>query len=521
MSRLIVSGFADEYSPVLQEQIAGFKKLGISNIELRMLDGKNIADLTDSEARDLAALLEKEGMGVTALGSPIGKIYPADDFAAHLERAEQVFRTAQILGVPFCRIFSFYDLTEEETFARMGQLLDLADKYDVTLCHENEAGIYGESPEKCLRMLEHFGGRLKAVFDAGNFVLGGYDAAAAYELLKSYVAYFHIKDASDGVILPAGEGDAALAAILRRHLTEQEGDVVVSLEPHLHDFEGLKSLSPEQLTRAHTYETPAEAFTAGAESFFRLPLVALQKDQMAVKGYADRDGLGHAAALEIAACIRKMLEEKDEVNIIFAAAPSQNETLAYLCVQPGIDWSRINAFHMDEYIGLAADAPQCFSNFLEDAIFSKVPFKGVYKLNPAAEAEEEIARYTALLKKYPTDIVCMGIGENGHIAFNDPGVADFHDPMMVKRAKLDLVCRNQQVHDGCFAALREVPEEALTLTVPTLTAGKHLFCMVPGTTKRAAVKKMLEDGITEDCPCTILRLHDDATLYCDFDSLEV
>ena len=351
-------------------------------------------------------------------------------------------------------------------------------------------------------------------------MLGGYDAQKAYDLLQPYVAYFHIKDAKEGVILPAGEGDAAVAELLRRHLIEVGGEVIASLEPHLYDFEGLKSLSPEQLSRAHTYQSPAEAFTAGAESFFKLPQIGFAKENLTVKGYAAREEMGHAAGLEIAECLRKLLEEQEEVNVIFAAAPSQNETLRTLREQPDIDWSRVNAFHMDEYIGLDPKAPQCFSNFLEDAIFSRVPFKKVFKLNPANDPEAEIGRYTALLREYPTDIVCMGIGENGHIAFNDPGVADFNDPAAVKRAALDEVCRTQQVHDGCFAALDEVPKEALTLTVPTLMAGKHLFCMVPAATKRQAVTRMLTEEITPDCPCTILRRHADATLYCDFDSLQ-
>ncbi len=519
MCKLIVSGFADEYSPDLEQQIAGFKKLGIHCIELRMVNGKNIADLTEAETLALAERLQAEGIRVTAVGSPIGKIYPEDDFEQHLERAKRCFHNANILGASFCRVFSFYGLSEEETFARMEKLLSLADAAGLILCHENEAGIYGESPEACLKLLQHFDRRLEAVFDGGNFVLGGYDAKAAYALLQPYVRYFHIKDAKEGVILPAGEGDAAIAELLHRHLTEVGGEVIASLEPHLHDFAGLKSLSPEQLSRAHTYKTPAEAFTAGAEAFFKLPQVTFSKEKLSVKGYSTREGMGHAAALEIAECLRKFLKEQEEVNVIFAAAPSQNETLAHLVVQTGIDWSRINAFHMDEYIGLNADAPQCFSNFLEDAIFGRVPFKRVFKLNPAADPEEEIARYSALLEQHPVDIVCMGIGENGHIAFNDPGVADFYDPHLVKRALLDEVCRNQQVHDGCFAALKEVPTEALTLTVPALMAGKVLFCMVPGPTKRQAVRQMIEGEIGEDCPCTILRTHPDATLYCDQDSL--
>ena len=510
MLKLTVSAFADEYAPDLEGQLQGLKKLGIRSLEPRMIDGKNIADFTEAEAQALAARLRADGFAVSALGSPLGKGEPAGDLA----KAPAVFRTAQILGTSYCRVFSFYGLSEEETFSYLDQLLTLAEEYGITLCHENEAKIYGESPEACLRLLEHFGGRLKAVFDMGNFVLGGYDPLAAYDLLQPYIAYFHIKDAARGVILPAGEGEGQISELLRRH-----GDALVTLEPHLFDNGFLRSLSPEQLQRAHSYQTAAEAFTAGAHAFFRLPAVTFQKDRLTVKGYHDREAMGHAAGLEIAECLRRLLAEKEEVNVIFAAAPSQNETLWTLREQP-LDWHRINAFHMDEYIGLAAEAPQCFSNFLEEAIFGKVPFKRVFKLNPANDPEAEVERYSALLRQYPADVVCMGIGENGHIAFNDPGVADFADPAAVKRAKLDEVCRTQQVHDGCFATLQDVPREALTLTVPTLMAGKHLFCMVPAATKRQAVERMLTEPVSETCPCTVLRTHPNAILYCDSDSLK-
>lgn len=250
--------------------------------------------------------------------------------------------------------------------------------------------------------------------------------------------------------------------------------------------------------------------------------VTFTRDLLKVKGYETRDAMGRAAAADVAACLRRLLATQETVNMIFAAAPSQNELLYYLCEEKDIAWERVNAFHMDEYIGLPVGAPQRFAAFLDNAVFGKLPFKNVYTINASAtDAEQEAARYTALLQAHPTDIVCMGIGENGHIAFNDPGVADFNDPLTVKRALLDDVCRNQQVHDGCFATLDEVPKEALTLTVPTLFNGKHLFCVVPAPTKRAAVTAMLNGEITDMCPCTILRRHTDATLYCDGDSLEV
>lgn len=244
-----------------------------------------------------------------------------------------------------------------------------------------------------------------------------------------------------------------------------------------------------------------------------------KKDKLDVKIYDNRDSMGMAAADDIAECIKKLLAEKEEINMIFAAAPSQNDMLLHLCEKTDIEWERINAFHMDEYIGLKPDAPQCFSNFLKRYIFDLKPFKSVNLVNAAAtDPEEECKRYAALLEKNPVDIVCMGIGENGHIAFNDPHVADFKDPKKVKPVELDDVCRNQQVNDGCFKSIDEVPKFAITLTIPTLMSAKYNFCVVPAATKAQAVKNTVEGEISEACPATILRNKDNAIMYCDADS---
>ena len=245
----------------------------------------------------------------------------------------------------------------------------------------------------------------------------------------------------------------------------------------------------------------------------------LTKDLLKVNIYDSRDEMGKAAGADIKACILKLLETKETINMIFAAAPSQNEVLASLALDKEIPWNRVNAFHMDEYIGLPSDAPQGFGNFLKRAIFGLAPFKSVNYIDiSAADAEIECARYTELLKRYPTDIVVMGIGENGHIAFNDPPVADFNDPKAVKPVALDDICRNQQVNDGCFAKLDDVPKTAITLTVPTLFAGEYLFCIVPAKTKANAVRATLCNDINEKCPATILRRHKNAVLYLDGDS---
>ena len=243
-----------------------------------------------------------------------------------------------------------------------------------------------------------------------------------------------------------------------------------------------------------------------------------KKDNLTVKIYDTRAEMGANAGKEISDCIKTLLAEKEELNMIFAAAPSQNEVLEYLANDNTIPWEKINAFHMDEYVGIDKTAPQGFAMFLKNALFEKVPFKTGNTLDSTADPDKEAIRYSTLLKNNPVDIVCMGIGENGHIAFNDPHVADFNDENLVKKVDLDDVCRMQQVHDGCFATLDDVPKYALTLTVPALAAGKYQFCVVPAATKANAVKNTVYGDINEKCPATILRTLDNAILYCDNDS---
>ena len=243
------------------------------------------------------------------------------------------------------------------------------------------------------------------------------------------------------------------------------------------------------------------------------------KDLLKVNVYTSRDEMGAGAAADVKAAILRALSEKENINMIFAAAPSQNEVLANLANDKEIPWGRVNAFHMDEYIGLDKDAPQGFGNFLRSAIFGVAPFKSVNYIDISApDADLEAERYSKLLRENPVDIVVLGIGENGHIAFNDPPFADFNDPKLVKSVKLDEVCRNQQVNDGCFNSISDVPTHALTLTVPALMAGKELYCIVPAKTKANAVNATLNGEITPDCPASVLRTHSCATLYLDPDS---
>ncbi len=242
-------------------------------------------------------------------------------------------------------------------------------------------------------------------------------------------------------------------------------------------------------------------------------------DKLNVKVFENRRLMGAAAARDIAAQLKELAARREELSVIFAAAPSQNEVLAALAADTSIPWHKVNAFHMDEYIGLSPDAPQGFGNFLRARLFDLVPFRSVHLIDMTAkDPEAEAERYARLLQAQPIDVVVMGIGENGHIAFNDPPVADFRDPKTVKAVKLDEVCRRQQVNDGCFAALSDVPTHALTLTVPMLVSAPRIFCIVPAATKANAVFRTLNGEISERCPASVLRRHEHAVLYLDENS---
>ena len=233
----------------------------------------------------------------------------------------------------------------------------------------------------------------------------------------------------------------------------------------------------------------------------------------------NRAELGREAAGRIAAELRRLAAGRDEISVLFASAPSQNETLAALAEEPDIPWDRMVAFHLDEYLGLSDGHPASFRRYLVDHLFGTRPvrrFTGI--AGECARPEAEIVRYTDLLRAQPPALALLGIGENGHLAFNDPGVCDFTDPVAMKVVRLDAACREQQVHDGLFPSVAEVPTHAFTLTIPELMRVPKLFVMVPGQAKRMAVRDAVEGPVTEACPASILRRHPSAQLFLDSDS---
>lgn len=228
--------------------------------------------------------------------------------------------------------------------------------------------------------------------------------------------------------------------------------------------------------------------------------------------------MGQKAGKDVERQIIELLRHKKTIRMVFAAAPSQNELLDYLADSDKIEWDRIVAFHMDEYIGLNASDSRSFATYLNEHLFNKVNPREVHLINGKALINDEIERYSALIREAPIDIVCLGIGENGHIAFNDPPVADFSDKQILKLVELDETCRIQQVNEECFDTLNDVPREAFTLTIPVLMNADFLFCVVPGSSKSEAVYNTLNGPVSTKCPASILQKHANCKFYFDEDS---
>jgi len=246
---------------------------------------------------------------------------------------------------------------------------------------------------------------------------------------------------------------------------------------------------------------PARKFYAGA-----LP----------VQIYPSASEMASAAAQEACEYLQQVIHNQGRASVIFACATSQVQFLDAFTKSPGLDWSCITAFHMDEYLGISADHPASFRRFLREMVVEKVhPGLVHYVAGDAAEPLIECARYTRLLMEKPIDLCCLGIGENGHLAFNDPPVARFDDPHWIKIVQLDHACRQQQVGEGCFPSLDAVPKYAYTLTIPTLCKANKMLCIVPDQRKAAAVKTALEGPIQTTCPASILRQQKQAILFLD------
>lgn len=274
-----IYAFADEAGSGLDEQIEAMLKNGIDGLEIRNVDGVNIADISDSKAKEAKTKLDNAGLRVWSVGSPIGKTDIKDsDLPLQTERLKRTLELAELLGAENIRLFSFY-IPEQgradykaEVIERLSVFSEIAEGSGITLCHENEKGIYGDIPEACLEIHKALP-QIKAVFDPANFIQCGVDTLAAWRSLKPYVKYLHIKDAlADGRIVPAGKGDGNLKLILKEFMNSGGGNV--TLEPHLSVFNGLSQLersgSESNVGAVYRYSSAKEAFAAGAAALKKL-----------------------------------------------------------------------------------------------------------------------------------------------------------------------------------------------------------------------------------------------------------
>ncbi|MFO0959813.1 MAG: 6-phosphogluconolactonase [Isosphaeraceae bacterium] len=252
------------------------------------------------------------------------------------------------------------------------------------------------------------------------------------------------------------------------------------------------------------------------------PRAEFSVDALRVRVYDDRSQLGRAAAADIASAIAAKQASSGVARVVFAAAPSQDEFLKALVADPSIDWSRVIGFHMDEYLGIGPDHPASFRRYLNEHLFrlAEIPRENL-RLIPGERAERPLRtflEYEEALRGEPPDVVCAGIGENGHLAFNDPPVADFLDLVAIKVVRLDPLCREQQVNDGCFATLKTCRRTPTRMTVPALVSTPVMSVVVPGPRKADAVLNALKGPIQESCPASALRRHPGAVLYLDRES---
>ena len=277
MEHIILSGFSDEIAPELDLQLAAIREWGLSHIELRAADGVNVSDFSPEKVKEVKNKLAGAGVSVSSIGSPIGKIGIEEDFAPHLEKLKRTLEIQKELGAPYLRMFSFYipqgrapEDFREEVLDRMGRMVEEAAAWDSVLLHENEKGIYGDNASRCKELLEAFyGPHFKAVFDFANFVQVGQETLPAYELLKPYVEYVHVKDAQwgTGAVVPAGQGDGHVKEILTA-LTGGGWKGFLSLEPHLTDFAGLAALEQDPQKRGSALD---------GKSAWKLALDSLQE----------------------------------------------------------------------------------------------------------------------------------------------------------------------------------------------------------------------------------------------------
>lgn len=334
MAHFRFAAFADEASGQIAEQIVECKKNGIEFIELRNCDGKNVSNLTVEEAKDLKKRLDEGGMKVSSIGSHYGKIEITDDFEPHFEAFKNTVEVAKILEAKYIRIFSFYFLKgesheeyKEEVFRRVGAMADYAKEHGVLCCHENERGIYGDTPERAMEIMEYFGDRLGVIFDPANYLINPNRTFPAFEKFCDKITYMHIKDALYGTetIVPAGEGDGEIEKMLKM-LDKRNCEIILSVEPHLRVFDGIKNLEVDdklalKMNEKYTYPDNKASFAAACSAIHKLVEEKVQPVKLGIIGVGNMGSAhiknqvaGKHSEIRVVACADLIPERNEKMK---------------------------------------------------------------------------------------------------------------------------------------------------------------------------------------------------------------
>lgn len=508
-------------------------RMGYDGVELRFVEGDDALwarpELSGSGLRETIARLADAGLAVPCVDTR--SFFHQPDPAARRVAVEEAERTAAVaarLGARGIRVFGDRvqpgaDLRSTRAWIveSLAALRDRLRGTGVEVWLETHGDFARAAATRSL--LEEAGSDgLGAVWDPANaYAEFGEEPEAGAHALGPFLRHVHLKDERrppDGKIpwppaLP-GRGDFPAARVLEV-LGASGFDRWVS-------FEWEKRWHPEiedpEVALPHFLGWAADALR-GRRAAERTGARVLACGRLRVEVFPSRPMMGLAAARAVAEAVRDLIARDGRAAVVFASAPSQNEFLAALVREPGIDWARITAFHLDEYVGIPPEHPASFRRFLVDRLFSHVKVAAFHGLDgQAGDLAAECARYAALLRQEAPTLAILGIGENGHLAFIDPPVCDFAERADVRVVELDEPCRRQQVNDGCFPTLAEVPRTALSLTVPFLMRVPRAVAIVPGPAKRAAIEAALKGPVTTACPASVLRRHRDATLFLDEDS---
>jgi len=511
---------------------------GYDGVELRFLEGDDALwarpELSGAGLSETRRRLRDSGLAVSCVDTR--SVFHDPDPSARARSREEAARGLELaaqLGAPGIRVFGDRvqpgaDLASTRGWIAeaMQSLAEAGRDTGVQVWLESH-GDFARAADT-LSVLQRVETRaVGIVWDPANAFEMGEAPADAPGVLGARMRHVHLKDikrAAPGqghawTPVLVGEGDFPAAEVLALlHGRGYEGFVSFEWEKRWHP-----SIEEPEVALPHFARWAAGVLRRvrgeGEPSRPAPPARAFGRGRLAVEVYPDRPSMGGAAAARVAARIREAADREGRAVVIFASAPSQNEFLAALRADSSVPWRKLIAFHLDEYVGVGPRHPASFRRFLTERLFDHVPVQAFYGIEgEAADQAGECARYAALLQRDRPQLAILGVGENGHLAFIDPPVCDFADKLDVRVVELDEPCRHQQVHDGGFARLEDVPRTAFSLTIPFIMGVSRAVAIVPGPAKRAAVNAALDGPTTTACPASILRRHTSATLFLDEES---